>query len=248
MSEQSRNSGEFTLSEPDKELVESLLTKVDDARLHDDHIPVIGRDALPNLLSTEEVAIIDRLFSVDPSIYGLRGPRFATEPVSDNLVRIAPQPYKYQGQERHTDLQYVPEAAFRAYEDMNGKMQSELGRPLLIKFGYRSEAFQAITFLSYLRLNAFDVQKTAQRVAIPGYSEHGTPRQQALDFQSVDGLPGDETPQDFEGTGEFDWLVANAHHFDFSMSYPKGNPSGIMFEPWHWRHRPNDPGSFKLPL
>ena len=24
--------------------------------------------------------------------------------------------------------------------------------------------------------------------------------------------------------------------FDFVMSYPRDNPHGITYEPWHWRH------------
>ena len=25
------------------------------------------------------------------------------------------------------------------------------------------------------------------------------------------------------------------HEFGFSMSYPRDNPLGVMYEPWHWR-------------
>ena len=67
--------------------------------------------------------------------------------------------------------------------------------------------------------------------APPGHSEHHTGR--ALDL----GTPGCEPLTElFEGTAAFTWLSANAHRFGFSLSYPRGNPFGITFEPWHWAH------------
>ena len=30
------------------------------------------------------------------------------------------------------------------------------------------------------------------------------------------------------------WLVANAVRFGFALSYPRDNPHGIAYEPWHW--------------
>lgn len=65
--------------------------------------------------------------------------------------------------------------------------------------------------------------------AIPGYSEHHTGR--ALDLHAGDGEP---LSQDFEQHPAFDWLTRNAAEFGFRMSYPKDNPAGIDFEPWHW--------------
>ena len=37
-----------------------------------------------------------------------------------------------------------------------------------------------------------------------------------------------------EAQSMFDWLTAKAARFGFSMSYPRGNPHGIVYEPWHW--------------
>ena len=39
----------------------------------------------------------------------------------------------------------------------------------------------------------------------------------------------------FEGTGAFDWLQRHAARYGFRLSYPRGNPHGIVYEPWHWR-------------
>jgi D-alanyl-D-alanine carboxypeptidase len=68
-------------------------------------------------------------------------------------------------------------------------------------------------------------------VAAPGYSEHHTGR--AVDI----GIPGaPPLTEDFAATPAFGWLQAHAGAFGFRMSYPRGNPFGIAYEPWHWCH------------
>lgn len=65
--------------------------------------------------------------------------------------------------------------------------------------------------------------------ALPGYSEHHTGR--AIDV----GTPASEPlTEEFEKTPAFQWLRNRGGEFGFSMSYPRENPFGIMFEPWHW--------------
>jgi D-alanyl-D-alanine carboxypeptidase len=66
-------------------------------------------------------------------------------------------------------------------------------------------------------------------VAAPGFSEHHTGR--ALDIATADHIELDE---EFEHTAAFRWLASNAGHFGFTLSYPRDNPHGIAYEPWHW--------------
>lgn len=69
--------------------------------------------------------------------------------------------------------------------------------------------------------------------APPGYSEHHTGR--AVDINT----PGCEaTEEPFELTDAFRWLVQHAERFDFTMSYPRDNAHGFIYEPWHWCYRP----------
>jgi D-alanyl-D-alanine carboxypeptidase len=65
--------------------------------------------------------------------------------------------------------------------------------------------------------------------APPGYSEHHTGR--ALDIGTPHSLPFEEG---FAETDAFIWLTANASHYGFVLSYPRDNPYGIAYEPWHW--------------
>lgn len=67
--------------------------------------------------------------------------------------------------------------------------------------------------------------------AAPGYSEHHTGR--AVDI----GTPGcPPLSEAFEETLAFAWLVRQAGGFGFRLSYPRGNPHGVSYEPWHWLH------------
>jgi D-alanyl-D-alanine carboxypeptidase len=65
--------------------------------------------------------------------------------------------------------------------------------------------------------------------AVPGYSEHHTGR--AVDI----GTPGCAALEpEFEGTPAFQWLAEHAGAFGFVLSYPRDNPFGYLYEPWHW--------------
>ena len=67
--------------------------------------------------------------------------------------------------------------------------------------------------------------------AAPGFSEHHGGR--ALDI----GTPGEPPAEEsFESTPAFAWLQGNGAAFGFQLSYPRGNPHGINYEPWHWAH------------
>jgi zinc D-Ala-D-Ala carboxypeptidase len=68
--------------------------------------------------------------------------------------------------------------------------------------------------------------------ALPGYSEHHTGR--AIDL----GTPGcPHLTTGFADTPAFAWLQLHAGRFGFTLSYPRDNPHGVTFEPWHWcRH------------
>jgi len=65
--------------------------------------------------------------------------------------------------------------------------------------------------------------------AAPGYSEHHTGR--AIDITSLGCKP---LTEEFEQTSEFAWLVHRAKDFGFSMTYPRNNKFGVIYEPWHW--------------
>lgn len=99
---------------------------------------------------------------------------------------------------------------------------------LLIVSGFRSVSHQLELFRSKLAagqsLEAILAVNTA-----PGYSEHHTGR--AIDIATPGCRP---LTEEFEHSAAFAWLTANAQRFGFRMPYPRGNPFGLCYEPWHW--------------
>lgn len=65
--------------------------------------------------------------------------------------------------------------------------------------------------------------------AAPGFSEHHSGR--AVDV-TTPGFPALE--EAFEESEAFAWLIRHAGEFSFRLSYPRGNPHGVAYEPWHW--------------
>lgn len=69
--------------------------------------------------------------------------------------------------------------------------------------------------------------------APPGYSEHHTGR--AVDINTPGCAP---TEEEFEHTDAFGWLMQHAGRFRFTLSYPRANSLGFIYEPWHWCYQP----------
>lgn len=98
-------------------------------------------------------------------------------------------------------------------------------------------AFRSVSKQEYL---FFDVKaqrgqvasKRAEVSAPPGYSEHHTGY--AIDIGDSMS-PATNLSPNFENTAAFDWLEQNAAYYSFEMSFPRDNPQGIDYEPWHWR-------------
>ncbi len=94
--------------------------------------------------------------------------------------------------------------------------------------GYRSLDYQA--GLIERKLQRGDSIEDILRVsAAPGYSQHHSGL--ALDVGTPASPPLEEA---FETTPAFAWLDRRAAEFGFRMSYPRDNPHGIAYEPWHW--------------
>jgi LAS superfamily LD-carboxypeptidase LdcB len=74
--------------------------------------------------------------------------------------------------------------------------------------------------------------------APPGYSEHHSGC--AVDLA----IPGEPVlTEGFEMSAAFAWLQQHAHEHGFRMSYPRGNPWGFIYEPWHWCYVGKHPNS-----
>jgi len=102
------------------------------------------------------------------------------------------------------------------------------GINLLIVSAFRSVEYQANIIRNKLDKGS-KISDILGVSAAPGYSEHHTGC--ALDLATSD---IDAFRQSFEESEAFVWLQRNGVKHGFSLSYPKGTNSKIIYEPWHW--------------
>ena len=92
---------------------------------------------------------------------------------------------------------------------------------------------QEYLFFEIKRQRNQDTRKRAQVSAPPKYSEHHTGY--AIDIGDGQ-VPATNLSENFEQTPAFRWLESNAAKYSFELSFPRNNPQGISYEPWHWRY------------
>ncbi|MCH2050650.1 MAG: D-alanyl-D-alanine carboxypeptidase family protein [Trichodesmium sp. ALOHA_ZT_67] len=98
--------------------------------------------------------------------------------------------------------------------------------------GFRTVADQQYLFFEVKAERGQETSKRAEVSAPPGYSEHHTGY--AIDIGDAR-MPETHLEVSFENTKAFQWLQENAENYGFELSFPKDNPQGISYEPWHWR-------------
>ncbi len=99
---------------------------------------------------------------------------------------------------------------------------------------FRSPEYQRDIFLNKLGRGQ-SISEILAVNAAPGYSEHHTGL--AIDL-SCPGFP--HLSEEFETSPAFHWLLEKAGDFGFRLSFPRANPHGVMYEPWHWRYWPHE--------
>ena len=102
------------------------------------------------------------------------------------------------------------------------------GIRLLIVSGFRSFDYQADLIRNKLSSGQI-IDEILQVSAAPGHSQHHTGN--AIDIATPGSRP---LTEEFETSDAFAWLTENAEKYEFSMTYPRDNPHGLIYEPWHW--------------
>ena len=105
------------------------------------------------------------------------------------------------------------------------------GVRLLIVSGYRSMDYQA-TLIRKKLASGQSIDDILMVNAAPGFSQHHTGA--AVDIATPGSRP---LTGEFEFSDAFAWLTKNANGFGFSMSYPRDNEFGFIYEPWHWARK-----------
>lgn len=149
------------------------------------------------------------------------GQRHALELIAE------PATLRYAARDRYNRPLWLQRSAADAWLRMQAAAQAD-GIVLDAISGFRSHAYQLGIFHRKLARGQ-TIEQILHVNAAPGYSEHHGGN--ALDI----GTPGEPAAEEsFEATPAFDWLTQHAARFGFRLSYPRNNPYGITYEPWHW--------------
>ena len=133
------------------------------------------------------------------------------------------------------EIQLAPRAA-AAWTALHAAAEAQGGSLLLIS-GVRSVDRQTAIIEKRLA-DGSALEAILEVNAAPGCSEHHTGR--AVDIGTPGCPPLTET---FEETQAYAWLAREAPALGFHLSYPRGNPHGIVYEPWHWLWSDPAPGA-----
>nr|WP_225867156.1 M15 family metallopeptidase [Cyanobium sp. PCC 7001] len=141
-------------------------------------------------------------------------------PEADPELLVSVEP----GLQLHRDAATALTSMLRAAEDD--------GVSLSLLSAFRSKELQKDIFFGVKAERNQNARERAEVSAPPGFSEHSTGY--AVDLG--DGrLPQTNLSPRFEETPAFRWLEQNAARYHFTLSFPRDNPQGVSYEPWHWR-------------
>ncbi|TAK39487.1 MAG: D-alanyl-D-alanine carboxypeptidase family protein [Lysobacteraceae bacterium] len=152
-----------------------------------------------------------------------------TEYTARTGLALVPEPawLVLAGFDRYRRPTWLHPAAARGWQQLQSGALRD-GVMLEAISGYRSHDYQLGIFERKLARGQ-SVAEILRVNAAPGFSEHHGGR--AMDI----GTPGEPPAEaSFEATAAFAWLLENAAAHGFRLSYPRGNPHGIDYEPWHW--------------
>jgi D-alanyl-D-alanine carboxypeptidase len=153
-----------------------------------------------------------------PEDYGLKR-RLSLQQECSHPVSIGPDVFERE--------QFMLHGAAKAWRQMQ-KAAAQENIQLLVVSAFRPVDYQAGIVKRKLD-NGLSIEEILKVSAAPGYSEHHSGR--ALDITT----PGfDALEEVFETSAAFAWLLKNAARFEFRLSYPRDNPHGVAYEPWHW--------------
>jgi len=220
-------------SKKEKKIGRQIVEKFLKEKRKNQKLPLLSFEKLYKIFNKkEEKALLKKILKIDPKKYGIKVPFYGIFSIPKDIILIKNQTYKKGRAIKKVDTQYLSKKVYLAFKKMNKTMKKEIGRSLNIISGYRSPAYQLLLFIYFLEKNKWNIKKTLKKVALPGWSEHGYPKRQGMDFAPKTYCKMEE----FCRRKEYKWLLKNASRFGFYLSFPEDNKTGITFEPWHWHY------------
>ncbi|MEX2145258.1 MAG: D-alanyl-D-alanine carboxypeptidase family protein [Candidatus Spechtbacterales bacterium] len=224
------------ITESDKVAVEGLIKKIEKLKKEKrNKMVLINYTDINQILDPTEKNFVQKILAINPKKFDIYLTPVRNCEFKAKMVPIDNQIYTWQEKRVKIRRQYLPEPAYRAFANLVKSMEKDISKRILVNSGYRSPAYQLLTFIYWFSKNDYNLAQTLKSVALPGYSEHGCPKKQGVDFITENGISWGEEIS-FDATEEYKWLLRNGKKFNFYLSYPRNNSAGIMFEPWHWHY------------
>lgn len=165
--------------------------------------------------SKEELNYIESIFYTHATEYGFYGKK-VTYKLSDKITK--------------NETIKIPRTGHYLYKgepvDMYKRLKKEIGPSIILTSGVRSVVKQLDLFLYKANKLDGNYSKAAHSLAPPGYSFHGV---SDFDVGKL-GLGYKNFTSSFAKTKEYADLQKLGY---ISIRYPKNNPFGVRFEPWH---------------
>jgi hypothetical protein len=163
----------------------------------------------------EQIAYIEALFYRDAKEYGFYGEKVLNE----LTFTIDPK-----------DVVKIPASGHYLYKEQSvevfNKVKKDIGETIFLTSGVRGIPKQIYLFLSKTVFCKGNYSEASRSLAPAGYSYHAIGD---FDVGKV-GLGERNFTQDFAATREYEMLMQLGY---IAIRYPRGNPFGVYFEPWH---------------
>jgi len=210
----------------DKELLQSISIKLKETQRlvgygnfnllsYDDLLHTAKNHSKVGRFSKEELDYIESVFYTHATEYGFYGKK-VTYKLSDKIAK--------------KETVKIPHTGHYLYKgepvDVYERLKREIGPSIILTSGVRSVVKQLDLFLYKAHKLNGNYSEAAHSLAPPGYSFHGV-----SDFDvGKQGLGYKNFTSSFAKTKEYSDLQKLGY---ISIRYPKNNPFGVRFEPWH---------------
>ena len=166
-------------------------------------------------VTKEELAYIESIFYMEASAYGFYGKK-VTYQLSDKISTNETIKIPHTGHYLYKGEPY----------DLYQRLKKEVGPSIILTSGVRSVLKQLDLFLYKANKLEGNFSQASHSLAPPGYSFHGI---SDFDVGKV-GLGYNNFTSVFANTKEYKSLQKLGY---IAIRYPRNNPFGVRFEPWH---------------
>lgn len=133
---------------------------------------------------------------------------------------------------KDVELQVQPHVLSHLNDWLDAFSENTGLRDVNVVAGYRTREEQQALYDNAVATKG--AEHARNYLAVPGCSEHHTAL--AVDFDLYDAAIG--TSSDFDGKGQYQWLLQHAWEYGFIQRYApdKSELTGIAYESWHFRY------------